>query len=112
MKSSEYLLDPDAVYDDIQGEIVPDDIPRRFSVRSKGLLRSEKEFKKELRREEVQEIVRVQHEKGNVIAARRQATEVIFDVAKSRKALVAGAVLLAGGAGVYQIFRKRRKQIP
>lgn len=103
-------LDPEDVYEDIQGEVVPDDIPRRFSIPANRIIHSVGEFKKELRRPDIREVVDKLHDDGRVVAAKHQASEIIFDVAKHRRAIIAGAVTTAGAVGAYHIFRKRNRQ--
>ena len=102
-------LDHDTVYEDIQGERVSDDVPRQFAILSPLVARSQKEFKKAVHSPGVREIVDKLQENGMVVAARPRASEIIFTVARHKKAIIASG-LAAGGFGAYHVFRKRKKR--
>ena len=101
-------LDPNDPYEDIQGEVPLDEVPRRFSIYT-GVMRTVKEYKHELRKPEIRKIVDDIHERGYVVAAKHRASEIVFDVAKHRRAIIAGSLTAAGAAAGYHFFRRRRK---
>lgn len=110
MVSPEQTFDPEDPYKDIQGEIFTDtsEVPGRRSVPAQQLLQSHKKFKDELRRPDIRTLVDCLHDQGYVVAAKSHATEIIFDIARHRRAIIAGAATAAGAAGAYHFFRKRK----
>jgi hypothetical protein len=114
--SSHEQLDPTNLFDDsldVQGQIYTDTdgIPGRRSIRAREMLKSVKDFKKEIRTNpQVREVVDNLHDQGFVVGAKAYASEIIFDVAKHKKAIIAGTAAAAGTIGAYHFFRRRNRQ--